>query len=90
MCQHLKGTTLFTINVVCLYPNISHQEGLASLRRFLNKRTEKKVTTETSVQLAEIVLKSNIFQFNQETLKQFNNFKEVRRLALILPHRMQF
>ena len=85
-----EGDILCTIDVVGLYRNIPHEEGLASLRRFLNKRTEKKVTTETSVQLAEIVLKSNIFQFNQETLKQFNNFKEVRRLALTLPHRMQF
>ena len=30
----------------------------------------KKVTTETLVELSEIVLKNNIFQFNEKTLKQ--------------------
>ena len=29
------------------------------------------MTTETLVELAEIVLKSNIFQFNEKTLKQY-------------------
>ena len=31
---------------------------------------EKKVTTETLLEFAEIVLKNNIFQFNEKTLKQ--------------------
>ena len=60
---------LCTIDVVGLYPNIPHEEALASLRKFLDARTEKKVSTETLLELAEIVLK-NIFQFNQKTLKQ--------------------
>ena len=30
----------------------------------------KKVTTKTLVELAEIVLKNNVFQFNEKTLKQ--------------------
>ena len=30
----------------------------------------KKVTTETLVEFSEIVLKNNIFQFNEKTLKQ--------------------
>ena len=59
-----EGAILCTIDVVG--PNIPHEEGLASLRRFLDARTEKKVTTETLVELAEIVLKSNIFQFNEK------------------------
>ena len=36
---------------------------------FLDASTEKKVTTETLVELAEIVLKSNILQFSEKTLK---------------------
>ena len=70
MSQLPEGANLCTIDVVGLYPNIPHEEGLASLRRFLDARTEKKVTTETLVELAEIVLKNNIFQFNEKTLKQ--------------------
>ena len=45
--QLLEGAILYTNDVVDLYPNIPHEEGLASLRRFLDARTEKKVTTET-------------------------------------------
>ena len=65
-----EGAILCTIDVVGLYPNIPHEEGLASLRKFLDARAEKKVTTETLLELAEIVLKNNIFQFNEKTLKQ--------------------
>ena len=57
---------------VGFYPNIPRAEGLASLRRFLGARTEKKVTTETLVDFAEITLKSNMFQFNEKTLKQLS------------------
>ena len=41
-----------------------HEEGLASLRKFIDVRTDNLV-------LAEIVLKNNIFQLNEKTLKQF-------------------
>ena len=37
-----KGANLCTIDVVGLYPNIPHEEGLTSLRTFLDARTEKK------------------------------------------------
>ena len=43
---------------------------LASLRKFLDASTEKKVATETLLELAETVLKKNIFQFNVKTLKE--------------------
>ena len=65
----MEGHILCTIDVVALYPNISHEKGMASFRKFLNTKTEKKVTTETLVELSEIVLKNNIFQFNKKTLK---------------------
>ena len=65
-----EGAILCTINAVGLYPNIPHEESLASLRKFLDARTEKKVTTETLLELAEIVLKNNIFHLNQTTIKQ--------------------
>ena len=70
MGQLSEGAILCTIDAVGLYPNIPHEEGLASLRRFLDARTEKKVTTETLVELAEIVVKNNIFQINEKTLKE--------------------
>ena len=36
----------------------------------LMKERKKDVTTDTLVELAELVLKSNIFNFNERTLKQ--------------------
>ena len=70
MGQLPEGAILCGIDVVGPYPNIPHEEDLASLRKFLDASAEKKVTTETLVELAEIVLKNNIFQFNEKTLKQ--------------------
>ena len=43
---------LCAIDVVGLYHNIPHEEGLVSLRKFLDARTEKKVITETLLELA--------------------------------------
>ena len=65
-----EGAILCTIDVVAFYPKISHEESLALLRKFLDVREEKKVTTETLLKLAKIVLKNNIFQFNEKTLQQ--------------------
>ena len=75
-----EGVILCTVDDIGLYPNIPHEEGLTSLRRFLDARTEKKVTTETLVELAEIVLKNNIFQFNEKnfkTVKRYSNWYKV-------------
>ena len=61
---------LCTIDVVGLYPNIPHEEGLFALRKRLDLRQEKDVTTSTLVELAEVVLKNNIFTFKEKALKQ--------------------
>ena len=65
-----KNAILCTIDVVGLYPNIPHEEGLASIRKHLDKRENKEVTTNTLVELADIVLKNNYFQFLDKTFKQ--------------------
>ena len=62
-----EGAFLCAIDVVGLYPKIPHEEGLASLRKFLDARTEKKVTTETLLELAGVFLKNDIFQFNEKS-----------------------
>ena len=54
---------LCTVDVVGLYPNIPHDEGLSALRKRLDLRQEKDVTTSTLVELAEVVLKNNVFTF---------------------------
>ena len=65
-----KNAILCTIDVVGLYPNIPHEEGLASIRKHLDNRENKEVATNTLVELADIVLKNNYFQFLDKTFKK--------------------
>ncbi|XP_067026756.1 uncharacterized protein [Acropora muricata] len=58
------GAILVTIDVVGLYPNIPHDEGLEALRRTLNKRSNPVIPTDHIVDLAELVLKNNDFEFD--------------------------
>ena len=50
-----KITILCTIEVAGLYHNIPHKEGLASLRNQLDNGENKDVTTDTLVELADVV-----------------------------------
>ena len=77
ICKKLRSLTnlpgnglLCTMDVVGLYPNIPHNEGLSALRKRLIERDKKDVSTGTLVVLAKLVLKNNIFNFNEKTLKQ--------------------
>ena len=54
---------LCIVDVVGLYPNIPHEEGLSSLRKRLDNRMEKYISSDTLSDLAEIILKNNIFKF---------------------------
>ena len=56
--------------VVGHYPNILHGEGLASLRRFLETRDNKQISSDTLTELAEVVLRNNIFEFDEKNFKQ--------------------
>ena len=54
------------MGAVGLYPNIPHDEGLSAFRKRFDERDEKGVSSDTLVELAELVLKNNIFNFNQK------------------------
>ena len=54
---------------VVLYSNIPHEEGLSTLRKRLDNRMEKYISSDTLCDLAEVVLKNNIFKFGKKTLK---------------------
>ena len=58
------------MDVVGLYSNIPHGEGLASLPRFLETRHNKQISSDTLTELAEVFLKKNIFEFDEKTFKQ--------------------
>ena len=60
---------LCTIDVVGLYPNIPHEEDLSALRKRLDLRHENDVTTSILAELAEVVLKNNIFTFKEKNFK---------------------
>ena len=65
-----ENAILCTIDVVGLYPNIPHEEGLIAIRKALDERLDPTISTDSIVELAEIVLKNNIFEFNDRVLKQ--------------------
>ena len=54
------------VDVVGLYPNIPHKEGLSALRKRLDNRMEKYISSDTLCDLAEVVLKNNIFKFGKK------------------------
>ena len=61
---------LCTVDVVGLYPNIPHEEGLSAPRKQLDNRMEKYISSDTLCDVAEVVLKNNIFKFGKKTPKQ--------------------
>ena len=61
---------LCTIDVVGLYPNIPHEEGLIAIRKALNTRKDKTISTDPLIELAECVLKNNIFEHEKSVFKQ--------------------
>ena len=65
-----ENIILCTVDVVGLYPNIPHEEGLSALRKRLDNQMEKYISSETLCDLAEVVLKNNIFKFVEKTLKR--------------------
>ena len=58
------------MDVVGLYSNIPHDEELSAIRKRLDERDGKDISTDTVIGLAKLVLKNNIFSFNLKTLKQ--------------------
>ena len=86
------NSLLCTMDAVGLYPNIPHDDRLYALKKKLNERDEKDVSTDTLVELAELVLKNNIFNFNEKTLRQptivylWQNWRKQFLKKLIINH----
>ena len=59
-----------TIDVVGLYPNIPHKEGLEAIRKALDKQEDQTISTDSLILLAECVLKNNFFEHNLRYFKQ--------------------
>ena len=76
-----KGARMCTIDVVGLYPNIPHELGLGAMRKFLDKRSDKSVSTQTLIDLAELVLKNNYFTHDEKIFKQIRGTAMGTRFA---------
>ena len=61
---------LCTIDVVGLYPSIPHDQGLEAMKKALEGRMDKSVSTESLVKLADIVLKNNFFEHDSKIFHQ--------------------
>ena len=61
---------LCTIDVVCLHLNIPHEEGLIAIRKVLGTRKDKTISIDSLIELAERVLKINIFEHDRSAFKQ--------------------
>ena len=64
------GALLVTIDVVALYPSIPHNDGLSALRKFLKDRILPDQIINGVADMAELVLKNNVFEFNSECFLQ--------------------
>ena len=61
---------LVTWDVVGLYTNIPHDDGLQSLEESLNSRHNPDVPTEFLVKLMDIILRNNLFKFHDQLYRQ--------------------
>ena len=75
---------LCTVDVVGLYPNIPHEEGLSSLRKRLDNRMEKYISSDMLSDLAEIILKNNIFKFVKKKQSIKEGLQSQRNLHLFI------
>ena len=69
-CASLPPFILYTIEVPGIYPSISHDEKLIAIKKSLYLRKDKRTPTESVIELAEYVLKNNIFELNFSFYKQ--------------------
>ena len=63
-----QGPIVCTIDIVGLYRNIPHSEGLTFLRRLLEFGDNKQISRSTVIELAETVPK-NVSEFDKNTFK---------------------
>ena len=60
----LDDIIICTVYLVGLYPNIPHDEDLIAVRRSLESSKDKIIYTDSQMDLAECVLKDNVFEHN--------------------------
>ena len=61
---------LVTVDVVALYPSIPHDDGIKCLASFLRSHGVSDATAESICEMAEFVLKRNVFEFQSDLFLQ--------------------
>ena len=67
-----KDAILVTTDVVGLYLYISHVAGLKALKNALDSRENKSISSENLLNMAEFVVKNNVFEFNGTVKEQIS------------------
>ena len=65
-----ERTLLVTVDVIGLFTNIVHKEGLQCLKESLETRHNPRVPTKFLLQLMQLILTNNIFVFHDALWKQ--------------------
>ena len=65
-----SNNILVTWDVVGLYNNIPHDEGLQSLEESLSDRKNPEIPTDFLLKLMEVILKNNLFKFHEGLYRQ--------------------
>ena len=60
------GAKPYSIDIKSFYTNILLREGLKAFKENLEKRTDKSIPSEYLIKLLNLVMKCNIFKFNEE------------------------
>ena len=63
-------TILFTMDVVGVYSNIPHEDGLDACHTFLDRRSDHQLPTGDVINLARMVLKLNAFAYRNDHFLQ--------------------
>lgn len=59
-----EGAILVSLDVMGLYLHVPHVEGLKAIKHGLNEKENQEIPSNLIVDLAELVLKNNNFEFN--------------------------
>ena len=65
-----ENALLVSFDVVGLYPHKPHDQGVKIMWRFLDKREDQSVSSESLCKLANIVLKHNYFELRKDVCHQ--------------------
>ena len=59
------GAIMFSMDVKALYPSVPRLESIAACREAFNARSDNSISTEALMEMLNLVLENNIFDFNQ-------------------------